>query len=363
MIGHLTVKQKEWNVIEQAKATAQRLRPELGQRGSITNSMRIKAADTIDALVQAMEQLQEQNTNVDATCAELEKDNHELLETCSQLRAEMYALRNEVKAMECDDVGELRKEVERLREVLLYTRSVLPNERWADDSKRMIDAAMKHEQAEPVMFAWKRDDGTYYDASGTEHSKGMHPLYAATKHEQAEPVLYQVTSEIARGVWTTVRDVEEYNEYTVTNKWKGRKLYAAPTGKQSLQVEQEQAEPVTDDFIHKVVRSTQPHLDATCKDWKKEFDECKYWLEAAHAINPTSKQEPVAWASKGFVSVYLPDEIDFIEGEKLTPLYAAPKQEQAELLKQALEALNDWPGAFDKCRAAIKAIKQHLGEA
>ena len=42
-------------------------------------------------------------------------------------------------------------------------------------------------KGEPVMFAWKRDDGTYYDASGTEHSCGMHPLFAHAEPAQQVP--------------------------------------------------------------------------------------------------------------------------------------------------------------------------------
>ena len=43
-----------------------------------------------------------------------------------------------------------------------------------------------------------------------------------------EPVMYQVTCELAHWKWQTVRDEVEYNEYTVANKWKGRKLYTRP---------------------------------------------------------------------------------------------------------------------------------------
>jgi uroporphyrinogen-III decarboxylase len=123
--------------------------------------------------------------------------------------------------------------------------------------------------------------------------------------------------------------------------------------------EQEQVEPVLDDFIHKVVRYTQPHLDATCKDWKKEFDECKYWLKAAHAINTATKQEqaePIAWAqpySNEHVSI-------FKDKYHTVPLYTAPKG-QTELLRQALEALESGDGWRQS--DAISAIKQHLGDA
>ena len=47
-----------------------------------------------------------------------------------------------------------------------------------------VPAPQPTPKGEPVMFAWKRGDGTYHDASGTEHSCGMHPLFA-----HAEPVL------------------------------------------------------------------------------------------------------------------------------------------------------------------------------
>ena len=46
------------------------------------------------------------------------------------------------------------------------------------------DTAAPAPKGEPVMFAWKRNDGTYHDASGTEHSCGMHPLFA---HAEPEP--------------------------------------------------------------------------------------------------------------------------------------------------------------------------------
>ena len=32
-------------------------------------------------------------------------------------------------------------------------------------------------EAEPVAFAYLHSDGHYHDASMTEHSRGMHPLY------------------------------------------------------------------------------------------------------------------------------------------------------------------------------------------
>ena len=50
-------------------------------------------------------------------------------------------------------------------------------------------------------------------------------------------------------------------------------LYAAP-----------QRQPLTDDFVFKVVRSVQPNLAETCRAWKYEFAQCKYWLDAAHGI-------------------------------------------------------------------------------
>jgi hypothetical protein len=37
-------------------------------------------------------------------------------------------------------------------------------------------ALAEPEQSEPVMWAWQRDDGSWYDASATEHSAGMKPL-------------------------------------------------------------------------------------------------------------------------------------------------------------------------------------------
>jgi hypothetical protein len=52
---------------------------------------------------------------------------------------------------------------------------------------------------------------------------------------------------------------------------------------------------LSDEFIYKVVRSAQPHLDDDCADWRNHFAECKYWLEIAHGIaTPTAaQQEPV----------------------------------------------------------------------
>ena len=41
---------------------------------------------------------------------------------------------------------------------------------------------------------------------------------------------------------------------------------------------------LTDEEVYKVVRSTQPHLDDTSRDWAQHFAECKYWLSAAHNI-------------------------------------------------------------------------------
>ena len=51
-------------------------------------------------------------------------------------------------------------------------------------------------------------------------------------------------------------------------------LYTAP----------QQRKPLTDDFVFKVVRSVQPNLAETCRAWKYEFAQCKYWLDAAHGI-------------------------------------------------------------------------------
>lgn len=44
------------------------------------------------------------------------------------------------------------------------------------------------------------------------------------------------------------------------------------------------AAPLTDEFVNKVVRSKQPNLDTDTPAWKRNFDECKYWLTAAHGI-------------------------------------------------------------------------------
>jgi hypothetical protein len=45
-----------------------------------------------------------------------------------------------------------------------------------------------------------------------------------------------------------------------------------------------QAQPLTDDFVHKVVRLVQPDLADDSDAWADEFCECKYWLKAAHKI-------------------------------------------------------------------------------
>jgi chromosome segregation ATPase len=44
------------------------------------------------------------------------------------------------------------------------------------------------------------------------------------------------------------------------------------------------AQPLTDDFVHKVVRLVQPDLADDSDAWADEFCECKYWLKAAHKI-------------------------------------------------------------------------------
>lgn len=66
---------------------------------------------------------------------------------------------------------------------------------WALEGWR---AAHEAKQAgEAVMFAWRRDDGSYYDASCTEHSAGMHPLYAhPPKAEKAPDVSVQWLAEM-----------------------------------------------------------------------------------------------------------------------------------------------------------------------
>ena len=54
----------------------------------------------------------------------------------------------------------------------------------------------------------------------------------------------------------------------------GSLLYASPP----------QRQPLTDEFVHSVVRSKQPDLSTDSKAWKETLTECKYWLEAAHNI-------------------------------------------------------------------------------
>jgi hypothetical protein len=48
-----------------------------------------------------------------------------------------------------------------------------------------------------------------------------------------------------------------------------------------------QAQPLTDDFVRKVIRLVQPDLADDSEAWADEFDECKYWLKAAHKIGHT----------------------------------------------------------------------------
>jgi hypothetical protein len=52
---------------------------------------------------------------------------------------------------------------------------------------------------------------------------------------------------------------------------------------------------LSDEFIYKVIRSAQPHLDDDCADWRNHFAECKYWLEIAHGIAtpPAAPVQPV----------------------------------------------------------------------
>ena len=50
---------------------------------------------------------------------------------------------------------------------------------------------------------------------------------------------------------------------------------------------------LSDEFIYKVVRLAQPHLDDDCAVWRNHFAECKYWLEIAHGIaTPPAAQRP-----------------------------------------------------------------------
>jgi hypothetical protein len=57
---------------------------------------------------------------------------------------------------------------------------------------------------------------------------------------------------------------------------------------------------LSDEFIYKVVRSSQPHLDDDCADWRRHFAECKYWLEIAHGITtpPAAKRQWVGLTEK-----------------------------------------------------------------
>ena len=55
------------------------------------------------------------------------------------------------------------------------------------DRLEAAEKALAEPAAEPVMWAWQRDDGSWYDASATHHSRGMKPLYASPP--PAEPAV------------------------------------------------------------------------------------------------------------------------------------------------------------------------------
>ena len=126
-------------MIEQAKAVAQRLRSPL-----FPSEDNLKVAATIDALVQenlrlagevasrnrralegdeATKALDKAHDYYEAKLSALRAEAEQYLsdwKACTamnrELLAEVQRYRDEMKAMECDDVGELRKEVERLKQ-------------------------------------------------------------------------------------------------------------------------------------------------------------------------------------------------------------------------------------------------------
>jgi hypothetical protein len=68
---------------------------------------------------------------------------------------------------------------------------------------------------------------------------------------------------------------------------------------------------LSDEFIYKVVRSSQPHLDDDCADWRRHFAECKYWLEIARGITPPPAQTAVPDA---MTSADIEEHIEYVAG-------------------------------------------------
>ena len=68
---------------------------------------------------------------------------------------------------------------------------------------------------------------------------------------------------------------------------------------------------LSDEFIYKVVRSSQPHLDDDCADWRRHFAECKYWLEIARGITPPPAQTALPDA---MTSADIQEHIEYVAG-------------------------------------------------
>ena len=73
--------------------------------------------------------------------------------------------------------------------IFYYARAVLA--KWGQPTQ----------EAEPVAWAFKYDDGTWHDPSTTEHSSGMRPLFAAPQPVAREPL----TDEQREAIWQECR--------------------------------------------------------------------------------------------------------------------------------------------------------------
>ena len=85
-----------------------------------------------------------------------EASEREVWQEREQLRAEVEALRKEnetyLRPLLADNErwnAELTAQVEALREVLTCVRDILPNARWSDDTRCMIDAAIAAQKKTP----------------------------------------------------------------------------------------------------------------------------------------------------------------------------------------------------------------------
>jgi len=239
----------------------------------------------------------------------MHEDMVEFYEERNQLRAEVERLHNEVKAMECDDVGELRKEVDRLKESNTRLRS--ENSSHAEHMGRESAALraelerLKQEQAEPYTYASKQATKC---AQCGEH-----------KHTPLR-----------------IDAMDGYVCLTCIDKKLGSLLgefgYPEP--------EQEQANEIVSIEGMPVGMGNEP-----------EQAEPAAYFQLVQFGNSLIHEQVV---------------IQSKEDEGVFPLYAAP-QGQTELLRQALEALEPHKSValrwYTPVDAAIAAIKQHLGEA